>query len=339
MEETLDCDVAARRSTFTQSVRTSPAYIVDEMDVRTTPEDWFDICRSKFCRELVEKVNRLSAATGPVMIVGECGTGRHLIAHRIHQLSSGCSRVIGIPCGKLHHILQSAPHSALCESVLPFLEASDSSSELKSGLLLQQLDETSPLGQLLVTTLMEEMERRLQLARFPLVVSTTDPAIDAAVKSGGFRKDLFYRLNVLELVVPPLRDHPEDVALLAEHFLEELSPQRDRSLTLTDQAMNLLSGHHWPGNILELRNTIAKVIVLADGPKVGAEELLRLWQPARRGFNELRGLNLEEAETQLILDAIAQCDGNKSMAARQLGITTRTLHNKIQKYRRLGLVE
>jgi two-component system response regulator HydG len=167
------------------------------------------------------------------------------------------------------------------------------------------------------------------------IVAATNRDLLAEVEAGRFRQDLYYRLNVVALVLPPLRDREEDIPLLAAHFLKRFAETNGKRIKgFTPEAMDRLLKHPWPGNVRELENAVERAVVLALGEYVGEREL----PPTLAGGEENRpeggfaNLTLEELERRAILDALEAAGGNKSEAARRLGITRKTLHAKLNRY-------
>jgi two-component system response regulator HydG len=157
------------------------------------------------------------------------------------------------------------------------------------------------------------------------------------VEQGRFRQDLFYRLNVVTLHLPPLRERPEDIPLLAAHFLKKFAEKNRKQVTMfTPAAMRRLSAHNWPGNVRELENAVERAVVLLAGECVEERDLppVLLSGPAEIAAPSgvPPGMTLEEMERRTILAALEAARGNKSEAARRLGITRKTLHAKLQRY-------
>jgi len=161
------------------------------------------------------------------------------------------------------------------------------------------------------------------------------------MERGRFREDLFYRLNVVGLNVPPLRERKEDIPILAQHFLQQFVAQNSKKIKgFTPQAMEKLLKYSWPGNIRELMNAIERAVVLSRKEYLDAEELVLMMadnsvdiKPTQNRL--LENLPLEEVEKRSILDALESCSGNKSEAARRLGITRKTLRKKLEKYKNI----
>jgi DNA-binding NtrC family response regulator len=158
------------------------------------------------------------------------------------------------------------------------------------------------------------------------------------VDRGLFREDLYYRLSVVPVVLPPLRERPGDVELLTEHFLARFA--NGRRLSLAPEARAALRARRWPGNVRELENTLERAALLAAGPVLGAADLEDRDAPGPpAGATDLAGLTVREAERRLIFDTLKRTRNNRTQAARLLGISIRTLRNKLSEYRQRGELE
>jgi len=168
----------------------------------------------------------------------------------------------------------------------------------------------------------------------------TNKNLTRLVHEGAFREDLFYRLNVVSLEVPPLRDRRDDIALLAPHFLETFATKNQKEIKgFTPKAMDCLIRYDWPGNVRELMNAVERAVVLARSPYLDDEDFPILKKPLQQSAQTRSVVNdthadmpLEEVEKATILRTLKLTDGNKSEAARRLGITRKTLHKKLKKY-------
>jgi transcriptional regulator with PAS, ATPase and Fis domain len=173
------------------------------------------------------------------------------------------------------------------------------------------------------------------------VLAATNKDPEQALKAGTLREDLFYRLNVMSLAMPPLRDRREDVPLLIQAFLEEFNAKYDKRITSVDEeALEILMAHPWPGNVRELRNCMERATIVCEGSLIGPAHLpssptTRPAPPPAAGGATVAfavGTNLEEAERVLIVRTLAAAGNNKTQAAHTLGISLKTLHNKLRRY-------
>jgi DNA-binding NtrC family response regulator len=169
------------------------------------------------------------------------------------------------------------------------------------------------------------------------VVTATNRSPDEAVDKGTLRQDLYYRLKVFAIDVPPLRDRDDDIELLARHFLQELNREVGEAKRFSDEAVEALVGHHWPGNVRELKNAVHSAFILADDvievgdlpPEVASD----LPPPLVSGRLEVRpGTSIAEAERRLIMATLDHYDGNRTRAAHSLGISVKTLYNRLKAY-------
>ena len=169
------------------------------------------------------------------------------------------------------------------------------------------------------------------------ILAATNRKLEDDVKSGHFREDLFYRLNVIPINVPPLHERRNDIPLLANHFLKHFARERNKNLTgISEEAMRLLLDHTWPGNVRELENSIEHAVVLAKSNKIQPGDFPSSLQKITAIASEKQKsaiLTMIENEGQLIQDALAACAGNKSAAAARLGISRSTLYEKLKKHR------
>jgi DNA-binding NtrC family response regulator len=167
------------------------------------------------------------------------------------------------------------------------------------------------------------------------IVCATNKDLLVEIEKGNFREDLYYRLNVVHLVVPPLRERREDIPLLLTSFLTQFSEENGRDIEgFSNAAKRALLAYDWPGNIRELRNCIESAVVLARGSIIEVEDLPQQIGRAESGTSVSLdvGITLAEAEQKLIISTLAQCGGNKTRAAEVLGIGRKTLHRKLQEY-------
>ncbi|MCX7982730.1 MAG: sigma-54 dependent transcriptional regulator [Syntrophales bacterium] len=291
---------------------------------------------------LLDTVSQVAPSEATVLILGESGTGKELIASAIHYNSPRRQGpFIRINCGAITETLleselfgheKGAFTGADRRREGKFIQASGGS------IFLDEITETSPAMQVKLLRVLQEREvtRVGGTESLPIdvrVLAATNRDIRQAVATGKFREDLYYRLNVVTLEVPPLRHRKEDIPLLAQHFLGELSAKNKKTIAgFTPQAMDMLIKHSWPGNVRELMNTIERAVVLAKGDYITPEDLALKATESKDLFNLKAFVPLEEVEKQTIVSTLTAVGGNKSEAARRLGITRRTLHLKLKKY-------
>jgi len=294
-------------------------------------------------KELLGKVARSPAST--VLLCGESGTGKGLMAKELHAHSDRALQTF-------QNINCSALPDTLLESELFGYErgAFTDAKQLKKGLLeeadggtvfLDEIGEVGPASQVKLLRFLEERAfRRLggtaDIEVDVRVIAATNRNLERAVKEGSFRQDLYYRLRVLPIQVPPLRQRTGDIGPLAEHYIALFNGLFDKQVGgLSAAALARLAAHPWPGNVRELRNSVEHAMLLAEGDELAAAEFsgLRAPQPAERRF-ELppEGIDFDELERDLVAQALARAGGNRTRAAQLLGWSRHQIHYRIAKF-------
>ena len=311
---------------------------------------------SRSWKEVLNHVGRVAASDTTVLITGESGTGKEVVSRLIHQGSPRSERpLVAINCAALpEQLLESELFGHEKGAFTGALTSKIGRVEQAAGgtLFLDEIAEMSPAVQAKFLRLLQEKEFQRVGGTRPLrsdvrVVAATNRDLPAAISQGQFREDLFYRLNVFEIPIPALRERPEDVLPLAEAFLEDLGRTMGRPAAgISRDAREWLLAYHWPGNVRELRNAIERAILLCDGglitrehlPAVmGRTETMRLASDGRRPAAGVTpfpagGVRLATVERDLVEKALQDARGNKSKAARLLGLTRSQLYSRIQKY-------
>ena len=314
--------------------------------------------------EVVRLATRVAPTSVPVLITGESGTGKELVSYLVHRASRRSrGPYIRVNCAALSE--------GLLESELFGHErgAFTGAYALRKGrferahggtLLLDEISETTPRLQAKLLRVLEQQDfERVggsESVRVNVrVVSTSNRDLAAEVEAGRFRRDLFYRLGGARVAIPPLRERPEDVPALVWHFVNlHAGEVRRRIETLDEEMLDLFRRYAWPGNVRQLRNVVRSALILGEGPVLslgGAPDLRReleslpAMQGVAAGVYESRGgaessvtLSLEDLERQAVLEALRRTERNQIQAARLLGITDRTLREKLRRYRRDGLL-
>jgi DNA-binding NtrC family response regulator len=300
---------------------------------------------------VLDTIRQVAPSSANVLLDGESGTGKELAAHAIHNLSRRHkAKFVTVHCAALSPTLleselfgheRGAFTGAHERRIGRFEQANGGTIFLDE---IGEIDHSTQVKLLRVISEERAFERvgGNQLLRADVrLIAATNKDLATLVKEGRFRDDLYFRLNVVHITMPPLRARKEDVPLLAHGFLRHFSKLNEKpTLELTTDAMNLLLAYDWPGNVRELRTAIEHGVVMASGPKVTVRELpLSIRQAvgpvgsgmaATRSFNEKASpLDLHEAERRLIAQALASTNGNITAAAKKLGISRRTLHRKI----------
>jgi DNA-binding NtrC family response regulator len=304
------------------------------------------IGESRVMQEIFDVVRQVAPAQTTVLITGESGTGKELIARSIHQLSSRArAPMVIVHCAAL------AP--TLLESELFGHEkgAFTGAHERRIGRIEQAqggtlfLDEIGEIDASVQIKLLRFLGERTfervgsskTLVADVRLVAATNKNLEQMVKEGKFREDLYYRLAVVPIQMPPLRDRREDIPLLANAFLREFAQKNNKPISQFDPtATDLLMNYPWRGNVRELRAVIEGAVVLGRGGRISAPDLpakIRNFHPAFEEGNVVpANLTVEEAEKQLIIRALQDCKGNRTEAAKKLGISRRTLHRKLHAY-------
>src|SRR6476660_4548801 len=303
-------------------------------------------------REVLDTIRQVAPSSANVLVEGERGTGKELAAHAIHKLSRrNQAKFVVVHCAALS--------PTLLESELFGHEkgAFTGASERRIGrfeqanggtIFLDEIGEIDPSTQVKLLRVISEhraFERvggNQTLHADVRLIAATNKNLETLVREGKFRDDLFFRLNVVRITMPPLRDRKEDIPLLVRGFLRHFCKLNQKPpLELTADAMNALLTYDWPGNVRELRTAIEHGVVMSTGPKITVRDLPmavrqaasvalpRGISPAKAFGERLNPLDLHETERKLILQALAATNGNVTAAAKRLGISRRTLHRKI----------
>jgi len=293
---------------------------------------------------VLQTVERIAPSDANVLIEGQSGTGKGLVAQIIHQKSPRAT-------GPFLVINCSGFQDPLLESELFGHEkgAFTGATSMKQGLFevadrgtlfLDEVGEMSPAMQAKLLQVLDSRElRRVGGTRVHRVdvrlIAATNKDLAQEVRAGRFREDLYYRLNVVSLTLPPLRERQEDIPLLIEHFLQEFRVTGKKAKGISPEALQLLLGYPWPGNVRELMNTIERLIILTPGEVIGLEDLPpNIRSPIGPPHGRARGpASLAEMERLHITRVLSETRGKKMQAARLLGIDLKTLNHKIKIYR------
>jgi DNA-binding NtrC family response regulator len=307
------------------------------------------IGRSAAMQQLFETIRQAAPTQATVLIQGASGTGKELVAQAIHRLSTRArGPFVAVHCSALSPtLLESELFGHEKGAFTGAIARRRGRFEMADGgtLFLDEISEIEASVQVKLLRVLEErtfervggnetVETDIRL------IATTNKDLKQLVKDGRFREDLFFRLDVVDVTLPPLRERPDDIPLLCDHFLKEYSARNAKSVqALTPDALRLLMAYAWPGNVRELRNTIEKMVVLTRGDRLTArdipahirEESKRL-EGAVAATAAAASASLSDTEKAMILDALRRCNDNRTEAARALGISRRTLHRKLKQY-------
>ncbi|HUJ51033.1 MAG TPA: sigma-54 dependent transcriptional regulator [Bryobacteraceae bacterium] len=301
------------------------------------------IGRSEAMQEIFATIERVASSRATVLLAGESGVGKDLIARAIHFHSPRHDKpLVKINC--------SAIPENLMESELFGYEkgAFTGAAGTKPGkfeqadtgtVFLDEIGDVPANIQVKLLRILQEREferlgsnvtRHIDVR----VIAATNQDLRAALEQGTFREDLYYRLNVVPINIPPLRERKEDIRFLANHFLRKLAPEAGREVdSISDAAMEKLLNYHWPGNVRELENVIERGLILCRGQQLEPDDIKLEAAPRSRPQNDQHflpdGLTLDQYEQELIREALKRADGNKSQAARLLGLTRNALRYRL----------
>ncbi|RMG15133.1 MAG: sigma-54-dependent Fis family transcriptional regulator [Planctomycetota bacterium] len=310
------------------------------------------IGRSRAILRTIELAKAAAGSEATVLVRGESGTGKELIAELVHAASPRAGGpLVKVNCGAIPENLLEA--ELFGHEAGAFTDAKESRVgrfELASGgtIFLDEIAEMSPALQVKLLRVLQERElERLggggQVIPLDLrLVAATNRDLESLIVSGALREDLYYRINVITIHVPPLRERRGDIELLANHFCAHFNEKNRKHFKgLSPPALELLRRYHWPGNVRELENVIERAVVLGRGEWITPEHLPANIRssappPGRDGFDVVArvldaGLTLNEFERRMIARALERCDGNISRAARLLGLTRRTLQYRMRR--------
>src|ERR1700682_304108 len=303
-------------------------------------------------REVLDTIKQVAPSSANVLIEGESGTGKELAAHAIHNLSGrNKAKFVAVHCAALSpQLLESELFGHEKGAFTGAHERRIGRFEQANGgtIFLDEIAEIDPSTQIKLLRVLSE-ERAFErvggnqtLRADVRIIAATNKNLETLVREGKFRDDLFFRLNVVRITMPPLRERKEDIPLLVRGFLRHFCKANEKPLVdLTTDAMNALLTYNWPGNVRELRTAIEHAVVMATGPKITVRDLpMALRQAASavlpRGISAAKAfgeksspLDIRETEKKLIMQALAATNGNVTAAAKKLGISRRTLHRKI----------
>jgi DNA-binding NtrC family response regulator len=305
---------------------------------------------SESMHRLMQMVERVARSNASVLITGETGSGKEFIARALHHHSLRCAKPwIDLNCAALpEHLVESELFGYEKGAFSGADAVKQGLFELANGgtLFLDEIGELEPKVQVKLLRVLDTVPYyRLggskKVAVDVRVIAATNQDLEAAVKTGRFRSDLYHRLSQVQLRIPPLRERPEDLDALAEYFLQQHCP----GMHFSSAAMVLMRNHRWSGNVRELRNVVIQVSMVAEGTEIKPTDLpSEIALGASVGGNSLATqgaastpapasvTDLEELEKQTILRTLAKTSGHQGMAAEQLGISRRTLSRKLKQY-------
>ena len=338
----------------------------ENVELRTRIGEWTSlggmIGRAASMQRLYKQIEMVAPTRSTVLIVGESGTGKELVANALHENSPRRSgRFLPINCGAIpSEILESelfghekGSFTGAASRKIGKFELAD-----KGTILLDEIGELPPDMQVKLLRVLEGLEfMRVggsETIRVDVrVLAATNADLESAVAGGRFRSDLYYRLKVVTIKIPPLRERREDIPLLAEHFLKRFGAENSRSeLSFSPAVMRILVNQQWEGNIRELKNLVESLVVLAPSPVIDVVDLPPEYQEGAASGGVAGGLasvpgggpigqdprtrTMEDIEREAILRSLEECGGNRTQAAERLGIGLRTLQRKLKEYKGRG---
>src|SRR5438067_650648 len=303
-------------------------------------------------REVLDTIRQVAPSSANVLLEGESGTGKELAAHAIHNLSRRSkAKFVTVHCAALSPTLleselfgheKGAFTGAHERRIGRFEQANGGTIFLDEVAEIPQATQVKLLRVISEERAFERVGGNQTLKADVRLIAATNKNLEQMVKQGMFRDDLYFRLNVVRIVMPPLRERKDDIPLLVRTFLRHFSKANDKEVVdLTPEAMNALLTYNWPGNVRELRTAIEHGVVMATGPNITPRDwpsalrqaagatLPRGISPSKAFGEKTSPLDLHETERKLILQALATTNGNVTAAAKKLGISRRTLHRKI----------
>ena len=313
---------------------------------------WIKNVKDSQMKKVVVMANNIASRKATVMIYGESGVGKELMAKYIHQSSQRSDKAfVAVNCAAMpENLLESelfgyekGAFTGAHQTKQGKLEVAD-----KGTFLLDEISEM-PLalqGKLLRVIQESEIERLGSTSTRKIdvrIICTSNKSLLEMVKKGEFRQDLFYRLNVIPITIPPLRARKKDITSLVEFFLDKVSRENGiEKKSLAPQALEKIHKWSWPGNVRELQNVIERSCLLATDPILHSENLqIECYDIVSSGETDLvqTGMTIQEAEKRLILKTLEYTEQNRTQAAKILGISIRTLRNKINEYKNDGIAK
>lgn len=307
---------------------------------------------------LIKLADQVAPSNASILVTGESGTGKELIARHLHNKSPRAKgRFIAVNCAAIpENLLESELFGyekgsftgAVSRRIGKFEEANGGT------LLLDEITEMDPRLQAKLLRAIQEREIDRVGGSKPIevdvrIVATSNRNMADEVAKGTFREDLFFRLNVVNLLLQPLRDRPMDIEFLAKHFIDKFAEENGvDALPLAATTLDMLNVHSWPGNVRELENTMHRAVLLSSGNEIGPDAIMLGGQPATAATanaapgaeddagGNMVGRTVAAVERDLIIDTLLHCLGNRTHAANILGISIRTLRNKLKLYNEQG---
>lgn len=332
------------------------AELIGAVLAAATRENHALIYGDKKTEAVLKMAKQVAPSEANILLTGESGTGKEIFSRFVHDNSKRANKkFVAVNCAAIPETLleselfgyeKGAFTGAVARRIGKFEEASDGT------LLLDEISEMDIKIQAKLLRAIQEKEIDRIGGKSPIkvntrIIATSNRNLDEAVKNGTFRQDLYYRLNVVNINIPPLRDRMDDVMVLTKHFVKKYSELNDIPLKpVSKEAEAKLMNYRWPGNVRELENTIHRAVLLSTGDEISADAVIlddisAVVNPAPEGEvmsgSEFVGNTLANMERNLIIDTLKHTMGNRTIAANILGISIRTLRNKLKQYQDEGL--
>lgn len=338
------CDYLMKPVSFDQLEETAQRILGHASQQVDAEEPELFVGESPAFRDLVAKARHVAQTDADVLIEAESGTGKELLARLIHRASPRASRpFVAVNCSAFpENLLESELFGHARGAFTGAMTSKPGKFQVADGgtLLLDEIGEMPlSLQPKLLRVLQErEVDRLGDTRPVPIdvrVIATTNRSLASQIEGGVFRADLFYRLNVIPLSIPPLRERREDILKLAEHFLRKYEPSARRGqFRISSELASALREHAWPGNVRELANFIRRAVALAHSLTLGADlfgSVARVHTPVANDRPKA-GTTLEDMERQLLEATLEATNGNRTRTAEMMGVSLRTVRNKIREY-------
>jgi two-component system, NtrC family, response regulator AtoC len=334
LEEVTNRAIESRK--LAEEIPPTPEKSTDEIDLSNI------VAKSEVMQEIMKTVRQVASSRSTVLLSGESGTGKEVIAQTLHLLSRREGKFVPVHCAALSaNLLESELFGHEKGSFTGATDTKHGRFELADGgtLFLDEIGEIDPqvqvkLLRVLETRSFERVGGVESITTKARLISATNRDLMEMVKEGSFREDLFYRLDVVNIKLPALRERAEDIPVFVQKFISEFAKDNEKEITgISTDAMKIIQEYSWPGNIRELRNCIERMVVLCPDDILDIEDL-----PENIRKNELKDTNdstldIHQNEAALISQALKECDGNRTLAAQKLGISRRTLHRRLHEYK------
>jgi len=297
------------------------------------------IGNSRVMQETLKNIEKIAATQANILLLGENGTGKDLVAQLIHERSERSENpFIKVDLGAIQeNLFESELFGHEKGAFTDAKESRPGRFEIASSgtLFLDEIGNLSPqLQSKLLTAIQNQTIQRLgsskKIETDIRLISATNKPVHELVETNEFRQDLLYRINTVEVTIPPLRDRKEDIPGLAFHFLDQFKNKYNKpNLKLSEQTLSLLKKHTWPGNVRELQHAVERAVIMSENQTIAPEHFSL--KPTKKSRNT-EELNVESIEREAITEAINACQGNMSLASKKLGLSRSTLYRKLKKY-------